>query len=335
MRKLLILFLFSFLFIAVIPERAWSQQDSTCQVFGDGGNLNVAANATKRFYTKYTPGAIYGWSVVGSNAVIVGPRNLHYVDVQGLVAGTASLCLSYSVDGQQPCCVCSLITITGGPGGGTGGCCIQYVNVTYDRYAPGGPVLKIKFKDCNPNGSGIVKTKLFDRGVQIEEQDWVSPINPNYTYNHNIRNPNCEQIYCIKICGYDANGNLLCCTTVRGVGISCNWTFDPMQGQAFELPPGDRACSGGIGPPIDPDRTTGLKKLSLNPNPVSNSLFVKFPEKNDIHSLQIVDRNGNIVKTIAVKNHNSVTIATSDLKTGSYFIKTDDPLIESAAFLKQ
>jgi uncharacterized surface anchored protein len=63
--------------------------------------------------------------------------------------------------------------------------------------------------------------------------------------------------------------------------------------------------------------------------------LVSFPQKNDIHSLQVVDRNGNIIKTYTTTNHNSFTLPVGNLKPGDYFIKTDDPLVESAVFIKQ
>ncbi len=333
MRKLMFLLFFSLGVALLSVNTASAQVDSTCQIFGAGGNANIPQNTTKRFYTKYVPGAVYNWTITGGNISISGPRNLHYVDINGVECGPAQVCVSYSIDGQPPCCQCINVTVTGCTPPPPS-CCIQYVNVTYDYLAPGGPVLKIKFKDCNPAGSGIVTTKLFISGVLHETQNWGSPINPNYTYNHNIRYPGCEQIYCITICGYNASGTLLCCTSVKGVGITCSGTYDPAYGQPIEWP--TSYCSGGGGGGLPIDKTAPVKsKLSLTPNPATNTVTVSFPEKNNINTIQLVDRSGNLIRTYYVKGKNVFTIPVMNLKTGNYIIKPDNPLVESAIFIKQ
>ena len=328
MKKILFLALGLFLVSVFTPVRTNAQADSSCQIFGSGNSLNVCNGSVKRFYTKFIAGALYGWSVSG-NAVIVGPRNLHYVDIQGTALGTARICISYSVNGQDPCCSCVDVNVVAcGGGGGGGGCCLQYVNITYDYLAPGGPVLKIKFKDCNPAGSGIVTTKLFISGVLHETQNWISPINPNYTYNHNIRYPGCEQIFCITICGYDANGTLLCCTNVKGVGITCSGTGDPAYGQPIEWPVS--YCSGGGGggglpidkvvPKAEPKTDISASSFQLAPNPAGNTIRLSaIPEELQSAFIAITSSEGKVLKSIKV-NSVSLEIDIKDLKPGIYRI---------------
>lgn len=302
MKKLLFISLGIFLLTVLAPTRSQAQVDSSCQIFGSGGSLNLCNGSIKRFYTKFIPGAIYGWSVSG-NAVIVGPRNQNYVDIQGTALGSARICVSYSVNGQDPCCNCvnvQVIACGGGGGGGNGDCCMQYVNITYDVNTPGGPTLKIKFKDCNPAGSGIVTTRLFVSGVLWQTKGWGSPINPAYTYNHEIQNPDCYRIYCITICGYDINNNLLCCTSLKGIGTDCT--------NAIEWPAS--YCSGGGGGgglPLDktstvkPSNGQKAQNFALAPNPAGSSIKITGLPADMLGSvLSITSNAGKVLKTVKV-----------------------------------
>lgn len=329
MRKLLYLAFIVFMAGLFAPTHANAQVDSTCQVFGTGGTLSIQNGTVKRFYTKYIAGAIYGWSVIGANAVIVGPRNQHYVDIQGVACGPITICVSYSVDGQSPCCVCVPAEVIGCGGGDPPSCCIRYVNATMQP-----PWIKIKFQACSP---GITSAKLFrwdgSQYVLLDTDANGSGYNPTYTYNLDIMNFSCNEIYCLRICGYKADGTE-CCTSRFAIRVDCDPTNTYFTGVTDITYPGCNSPGGGGGLPVDKTVST-KQKLNLSPNPVSSMLLVSFPEKNNIHSLQVVDRNGNIIKTFAVTNSNSFTIPVSNLKTGDYIIKTDDPLVESAVFIKQ
>jgi hypothetical protein len=330
MKKLLFITL-GVLFITLFaPVRSQAQVDSSCQIFSSNSSLNLCNGTVKRFYTKFVPGALYAWSVSG-NGVIIGPRNLHYVDIQGTALGTARICVSYSANGQDPCCKCIDVNVVAcnangdDDNGGGGSCCLQYVNITYDTWTSNGPTLKIKFKDCNPSGSGIVRTRLFVDGVLSETQNWGAPINPSNTYNHNIKNPDCERIYCIRICGYDANDNLLCCTNVRGIGITCSWTGNALVGQAVEYPASFCSNNGGGGVP----RTAPVKGVQesgaanifeLAPNPAGSLLKISaIPAELISSRLTITSASGNAIQSFVVSASN-MDVDVSKLPAGIYRI---------------
>jgi hypothetical protein len=330
MRKLTYLLLLSLGLVLITPSQSFAQPDSSCQVFGDGGSSNIPKNTTKRFYTKYIPGAVYSWTIIGGNISITGPRNLHYVDVYGVECGPAQLCVSYSIDGQPPCCICIPVNVT--CGGGGGGCCINYVNSTMQF-----PNIKVKFQTCSP---GITLAKLFRRygntWVEIDFTTAPSGFNPNYTYNlditYNFWPFGCNEIFCLKICGY-TNG-VECCTTNFAIQTDCDGygNFIGVHDLSY---PGCNAPGGGGGG-IEVNKPAMAKeKLSLSPNPASNTLQVSFPQKNNISSLQIVDRSGNVIATYSVKGRSSFIIPVMNLKTGDYIIKPDDPMVEAAIFIKQ
>jgi hypothetical protein len=330
MKKLVYLLLLSCSFALFSPGQASAQVDSACQVFGTGGTLTVANGTVKRFYTKYIPGAIYGWSAVGSNAVIVGPRNLHYVDVQGAAVGTFSLCVSYSVDGQTPCCVCVTGTVVASGGGGGGGtCCINYINSTYQS-----GYVKVKFQTCAP---GVVQAKLLRwtgvSWVVLDVDNWGGTgYNPAYTYNMEIYNISCSELFCLKICGYMADGTE-CCSSRFAIRIDCD-LYGNTNG-VTDVPYGGCDNSGGGGGG-GPERViTAKEKLTLSPNPASSNLQVTLPEKTNAQTLQFTNRSGTIVKTVAVNGRKTISVSVSDLRTGNYFIKTNDPAVEAAVFIKE
>jgi hypothetical protein len=329
MRKLIILSVLSCCFMTTTVKAAI---DSVyCAIYGPDTICYNGTSVTVRYAAKYNAGASYSWSVTGSGIQITGPRNLHYVDVVVSSTGNKRICLTYSVDGSDPCCLCKDVVVTScGGGGGGESCCIYYVNSTY-QLVNNQQVIKIKFRACSNN---IVITKLFDQyGNLMDQSNWGSPINPNYTYNMNIYNANCWQIYCFKICGYTANGTE-CCSGYQAVILNCDQYGNPTGSADYNYPGCGSGGGGGGGIGVE-KQLFNKTKLSLNPNPVSGSLLVTFPAKHTINFLQVVDRNGNVVKTYSAKNKTSITLTTSDLKTGNYFIKTDDPQIEAAPFLKQ
>lgn len=331
MRKLAFLFLLSVGTLLVTPNESYAQPDSTCQIFGDGGSTNIPKYSTKRFYTKYVPGAVYNWTVTYGNISITGPRNLHYVDVYGIECGPAQLCVSYSIDGQAPCCVCVTVNVTGcSP---PPGCCqIFYINSTMQF-----PYIKVKFQTgC----TGMTMAKLFQvNGTNltlIDTDTWPSGYNPAYTYNldinYNLRPFGCGEIFCLRICGYRPDGTE-CCTGNFAIQTVCDGGGN-FTGVIDVSYPGCNAGGGGGGG-LDPLKAVQQKsKLAMSPNPVSNALVVTLPEKNKITRLWIMDRNGNVLKTVQVKGGGSITILAGDLKAGSYFIKTDDPMVEAATFIK-
>jgi hypothetical protein len=331
MRKLIYLLLLSVGLALLTPNQSYAQPpDSTCQIFGTGNTLTIDKGATKRFYTKYVAGASYGWSVIGGNAYIVGPRNLYYVDVYGVDCGTAELCVSYNKDGMEPCCKCVNITIVGCTPPPGGSCCIHYVNSTMQP-----PWVKVKFQVCS---QGVTSAKLFKWNGSAYEllwtDSWPSGYNPAYTYNLNIGTFSCNEIFCLKICGY-SNG-VECCTTNFAIRIVCDPSNTYFTGVEDYNYPGCNAPGGGGGGGIEVNKPAMAKeKLLLNPNPASNTLQVSFPQKNNISSLQVVDRSGNVIATYSVKGKSSFIIPVMNLKTGDYIIKPDDPMIESAIFIKQ
>lgn len=331
MRKLIYFLVLSLGLALVTPSQSYAQ-DSTCQIFGDGGSSNILLNNTKRFYTKYVPGAVYSWTIIGGNISIVGPRNLHYVDVYGTGCGPAQLCVTYSIDGQPPCCTCINVLVIGcdpppDP------CCINYVNSTMQF-----PNIKVKFQTCSP---GITSAKLFrlwgSSYIEIDFDTNPSGYNQNYTYNLDI-NWNlwpfgCNEIFCLKICGYK-NG-VECCTSNFAIQTDCDATQTYFTGVHDISYPGCNAPGGGGGGGIDPVRPAqSQSKLLLSPNPVSDNLKITLPDKNKISLLRITDRSGTIIKTVSIKGSNPVTIPVSDLRAGTYFIKADDPMVEAATFIK-
>ena len=329
MRKLIYFLVLSMGLALVTPNQSHAQ-DSTCQIFGEGGSSNILLNNTKRFHAKYIPGAVYSWTIIGGNISIIGPRNLHYVDVYGIDCGPAQLCVTYSIDGQPPCCTCIYVLVTGCPPP-PDECCINYINSTMQF-----PNIKVKFQTCSP---GITVAKLFrwngSAYIEIDFTTQGSGFVPNYTYNLDINWDlwpyGCNEIFCLKICGYK-NG-VECCTSNFAIQTDCDPSNTYFTGVHDISYPGCNAPGGGGPPPVSKPAQP-LSKLLLSPNPVSTNLTITLPEKNKISLLRITDRSGTILKTVNVKGNNPVTIPVAELRAGTYFIKANDPMVEAATFIK-
>ena len=153
MRKLILCLFFLSSFIVLSSQRP-PQDQLTCNICLDGTstcNTTFYLNQgnTYVFSTDADAGAVYSWSVSGG-LTIIGPRNQQTVQVQVVSCVPSQICLTKSVDGKDPCCICR-----------------QVVPVC----EPSCPSLNSFFLVNNPN---IPNVWCCDAAANFLEFDWVN-----------------------------------------------------------------------------------------------------------------------------------------------------------------
>ncbi len=68
-----------------------------------------------------------------------------------------------------------------------------------------------------------------------------------------------------------------------------------------------------------------IKHLKINPNPFSDKTEVDLSDFKNVHSLQLIDLQGRVVKYYLVENQNSLIIQKGKLPSGVYYLKLFNP----------
>lgn len=259
-----------------------------------GASMNVGGTLT--FTTSYTSGVT--WSASSGLAIVSSTAGS--ITIQGVSAGTRTLCLAYNANGTV-CSVCKVITVNDD-------CPPSNITVAfmYDPYA-NPPVVK-----ATASVSGPYSYTWYVDGVDVTS--------PGTGFNQIAMPPSCQQEFNVYVKVTSASGcvRISECKKFR---LDCfdNWIIDgidddPYNNVIVNLGP----CTGGGGP-IEEMVSFNPKGANIYPNPASGSVNLVFQDAST-RTLELIDHNGTVVRSVTVSGK-TYTFDVTGLNKGQYFIR--------------
>jgi len=111
-------------------------------------------------------------------------------------------------------------------------------------------------------------------------------------------------------------------TSYQDTGLTVNTEY-AYTISAYDAAGNESAQSASVSATTTTDITSNtIKQLSIYPNPLTNTAVIEFDNPNNVaYTLNIINTNGQIVKTIQNITDNNITISKNNLSNGVYFVE--------------